>query len=319
MSNNGVHPDFGKVAVMFGGHSAEREVSLKSGNAVLNALLQCGVQAQAFDPAERPLTDLVEDGFDRVMIMLHGRGGEDGSMQGALQQLGLPYTGSGVLGSALAMDKVRSKRIWQALGLPTAEYRVVQKRHFNARSCAAIMGDLGEAVMVKPAREGSSIGMAKVTTVDALSAAIEQAFQYDDQVLLERFIVGQEFTVSLLRDRVLPSIRMHTPRTFYDYEAKYQSSSTEYHCPSGLSPEQETCLGELAARAFAAVDGSGWGRVDFMQDSAGRFYLLEANTVPGMTEKSLVPMAAKQAGLSFNDLVLDILATSLRFDAPGEE
>ncbi|MDF2178430.1 D-alanine--D-alanine ligase [Aliiglaciecola sp. CAU 1673] len=317
MSNSQALTDFGKVAVMFGGHSAEREVSLKSGNAVLNALLQSGVQALAFDPAKQPLTDLIKESFDRVLIMLHGRGGEDGSMQGALQQLGLPYTGSGVLGSALAMDKVRSKRIWQALGLPTAEYQVVDKQHFNAGSCTAIMAALGEAVMVKPAREGSSIGMAKVTTAQELSAAIEQAFQYDNEVLLERFITGQEFTVSLLRGRVLPSIRMRTPRTFYDYEAKYQSSTTEYHCPSGLDAEQERALGELAARAFSAVDGSGWGRVDFMRDNAGRFYLLEANTVPGMTEKSLVPMAARQAGLSFSELALEILATSLASDSQG--
>ncbi|WP_102797240.1 D-alanine--D-alanine ligase [Bowmanella denitrificans] len=302
--------EFGKVAVLFGGTSAEREVSLKSGQAVLNALKSQGVDAYAFDPASQPLTELVNKHFDRVLIMLHGRGGEDGTLQGALQQLAIPYTGSGVLGSALSMDKVRSKWIWQALNLPTAEYQVIDKSSFNAEHCADIMVRLGGIVMVKPANEGSSIGMTKVSDAGQLSAAIEQAFLYDHQVLVERFIVGQEFTVSLLGERALPSIRMQTPRTFYDYEAKYQASSTEYFCPSGLDVETESRLAELARRAFTAVNGSGWGRIDFMQDQAGQFYLLEANTVPGMTEKSLVPMAAKQAGMSFAELTLEILATS---------
>lgn len=301
---------FGKVAVLFGGTSAEREVSLKSGQAVLDALLGAGVDAHAFDTANAELTELVAAKFQRVLIMLHGRGGEDGTLQGALQQLGIPYTGSGVLGSALCMDKVRSKWIWQALGLPTAEYQVVDKSSFNADLCGDILSRLGGIVMVKPANEGSSIGMAKVSTATELQEAVTQAFQFDQQVLLERFITGQEFTVSLLGDNTLPSIRMQTPRTFYDYEAKYQSDTTQYFCPSGLDGQRETQLGELACQAFAALGGSGWGRVDFMQDKDGQFYLLEANTVPGMTQKSLVPMAAKQAGMSFTELALEVLATS---------
>lgn len=301
---------FGKVAVMFGGRSAEREVSLRSGQAVLNALVGAGVNAHGFDPADRQLHELVEQKFDRVLIMLHGRGGEDGSLQGALQQMNMPYTGTGVLGSALCMDKIRSKQVWQSLGLPTANYEIADKRDFNAANCGDIMTRLGDLVMVKPAQEGSSIGMAKVSNAHQLAAAIQQAFEYDDKVLLEQFIQGSEYTVSLLNGIALPSISMSTPRDFYDYEAKYQSNSTEYFCPSGLSDEQETDLAQLALNAFDAVAGSGWGRIDFMQDAQGQFYLLEANTVPGMTEKSLVPLAAKQAGLSFAKLSLAVLATA---------
>ncbi|WP_334013602.1 D-alanine--D-alanine ligase [Alteromonas sp. S167] len=310
-------PDqYGKVAVLLGGDSAEREVSLNSGNAVLNALLRQGVDAFAFDPAERPLTDLITLNVDRALIMLHGRGGEDGSMQGALQLLKIPYTGSRVLGSALAMDKIHTKQVWQSLGLPTAKYEIADKRHFEAGKCSAIMDKLGNEVMVKPAREGSSIGMARVTSAKQLEAAIQDAFKYDNQVLLEQYIDGPEFTVSVLQGQALPSIRMSTPHTFYDYAAKYQDNTTEYYCPSGLSEEQEAQLAKLAARAFDAVSGSGWGRVDVMQDNQRQFYLLEANTVPGMTEKSLVPKAAKVAGLSFDELVLSILSTS--FDVQPE-
>jgi D-alanine-D-alanine ligase len=302
--------EFGKVAVMFGGNSAERDVSLKSGAAVLQALLTAGVDAHAFDPAEQPLSVLLDQRFDRVFIMLHGRGGEDGSMQGALQLLGLPYTGSGVLGSALAMDKIRSKQLWRSLDLPTSDFVVAEKSTFEATGCEDIIARLGGTVMVKPAHEGSSIGMAKVTSADALSQAVSSAFEYDNEVLLERYIQGREFTVSLLQGQALPSIRMQTPRDFYDYEAKYQASSTEYFCPGGLSDELELRLAELAQQAFKAVGGSGWGRVDFMQDTDGNFYLLEANTVPGMTQKSLVPMAARQAGIDFGQLSLSILQTS---------
>lgn len=301
--------DFGKVAVMFGGNSAEREISLLSGNAVLSALLEQGVDAHGFDPKDLPLTELVARKFDRVLIMLHGRGGEDGSLQGALQQLGIPYTGSGVLGSALAMDKIRTKQVWQSLGLPTANYKIASKRGFDAGSCPAIMAELGDVVMVKPAQEGSSIGMAKVTDAAQLASAIQDAFKYDNEVLLEQFIQGPEFTVSILNGEALPSIRMSTPRTFYDYTAKYKTDSTEYFCPSGLADEQEKVLGEIALKAFSAAAGSGWGRVDFMQDLQGNFYLLEANTVPGMTEKSLVPMAARQKGLEFGQLCMAILAS----------
>lgn len=301
---------FGKVAVLLGGASAEREVSLRSGKAVLDGLLAAGIDATAFDPAERQITELLDEKFTRVLIMLHGRGGEDGSMQGALELLKLPYTGSKVLGSALAMDKVRSKQIWQTLGLPTAKYQIADKRSFDARSCEAIMADLDNIVMVKPAHEGSSIGMAKVTSAAQLESAIQNAFEYDDVVLLEQFIQGQEYTVSILNGEALPSIRMSTPRTFYDYDAKYHSNTTEYFCPSGLNDDDEKMLGILACSAFAGVSGSGWGRIDFMQDSRGQFYLLEANTVPGMTATSLVPMAAKQAGMTFSELAVSILATS---------
>ncbi|BFT29467.1 D-alanine--D-alanine ligase [Alteromonas sp. D210916BOD_24] len=302
--------EYGKVAVLLGGDSAEREVSLNSGNAVLSALLRQGVDAFAFDPSQRPLTDLLALNVDRALIMLHGRGGEDGSMQGALQFLKIPYTGSRVLGSALAMDKIHTKQVWQSLGLPTAKYEIADKRHFEAGKCSAIMDKLGNEVMVKPAREGSSIGMARVTSAKQLETAIQDAFKYDNQVLLEQYIDGPEFTVSVLQGQALPSIRMSTPHTFYDYAAKYQDNTTEYYCPSGLSDEQEAQLAKLASRAFDAISGSGWGRVDVMQDSQRQFYLLEANTVPGMTEKSLVPKAAKVAGLSFDELVLRILSTS---------
>ena len=303
---------YGRVAVMLGGDSAERAVSLNSGNAVLKALLSAGVDAFAFDTAERQLADLIAEKVDRVLIMLHGRGGEDGSMQGALQQLGIPYTGSGVLGSALSMDKIHTKQIWQCLQLPTAKYEIAVKSRFEAGSCGAIMNKLGGKVMVKPAREGSSIGMAKVTSAKQLETAIQDAFKYDNQVLVEQFIDGREFTVSVVQGKALPSIRMSTPHTFYDYSAKYQDNTTEYFCPSGLSDEQESTLAQLCTDAFDALSATGWGRVDVMQDSqTEQFYLLEANTVPGMTEKSLVPKAAAAAGISFQELVLAVLATSM--------
>ncbi len=303
---------YGRVAVMLGGDSAERAVSLNSGNAVLKALLSAGVDAFAFDTAERQLTDLMAEKVDRVLIMLHGRGGEDGSMQGALQQLGIPYTGSGVLGSALSMDKIHTKQIWQCLQLPTAKYEIAVKSRFEAGSCSAIMNKLGGKVMVKPAREGSSIGMAKVTSAKQLETAIQDAFKYDNQVLVEQFIDGREYTVSVVQGKALPSIRMSTPHTFYDYSAKYQDNTTEYYCPSGLSDEQESTLARLCTDAFDALSATGWGRVDVMQDSqTEQFYLLEANTVPGMTEKSLVPKAAAAAGISFQELVLAVLATSM--------
>jgi D-alanine-D-alanine ligase len=302
--------DYGKVAVMLGGSSAEREVSLNSGKAVLQGLLDMDIDAHAFDPAERPLTQLIAGNFGHVVIMLHGRGGEDGSLQGALQQLNLPYSGTGVLGSALCMDKIRSKQVWQSLGLPTANYKIADKRSFDARSCGAIMDSLGNEVMVKPAQEGSSIGMAKVNSALQLEIAVQDAFKYDDKVLIEQFVHGSEYTVSILDGKALPSISMTTPRVFYDYAAKYQTDSTVYSCPSGLSDALEIELGELALEAFDALAGTGWGRIDFMQDRLGRFYLLEANTVPGMTEKSLLPLAAKQFGMSFAELSLAVLKTS---------
>lgn len=302
---------FGRIAVMLGGESAEREVSLNSGNAVYNALHEAGCDVIKFDPATRRLTDLIEENVDRVFIMLHGRGGEDGSMQGALEQLKIPYTGSGVLGSALAMDKIHTKQIWQTLGLPTAKYKIAERGQFDDQTGLTILEELNHAIMVKPACEGSSIGMAKVSDLMGLKHALNEAFRYDHQVLLEQYITGAEYTVSVLNGEALPSIRMQTPHSFYDYAAKYEDSTTQYFCPSDLTAEQESELADLCVRAFKAVSAQGWGRVDVMQDQHGQFYLLEVNTVPGMTATSLVPKAAKVAGYSFTDLCFAVLATSL--------
>lgn len=296
---------FGNVAVMFGGHSAEREVSLRSGAAVLKALQDAGVNAFAFDPQTQSLAELAATEAQRVFIVLHGRGGEDGSMQGALQQLGLPYTGSGVLGSALAMDKIRCKWLFQAQQLPTAPFAVV---HNNDTDFAGLLASLGGKVMVKPANEGSSIGMSAASTAEELELAIRAALKYDSEILVERWINGREFTVAILNGQVLPIVEMRTPRAFYDYEAKYQANSTEYLCPAPLSAEQTAAMQDTALKAFNAVGASGWGRVDIMLDQSGQHFLLEVNTVPGMTEKSLVPMAAKAAGLSFQQLVMAILS-----------
>lgn len=305
--------NFGKVAVMFGGASAEREVSLNSGKAVLAALRNQGIDAIEFDPSVRPLTDLVLLKVDRVFIALHGRGGEDGSMQGALQSLSIPYTGSKVLGSALAMDKIRCKWLWSQLGLPTAEYHVVDATQpFDITMAEQYIKEFQGQAMVKPALEGSSVGMTKANSATDLVEGVEHAFEFDEHILIERYIEGNEYTVSMLNGRALPSIRMTTPRDFYDYTAKYHAEgSTQYFCPSGLSAEAEQQIAQIATRAFAAVDGFGWGRIDFMQDLEGQFYLLEANTVPGMTASSLVPMAASAAGLTFESLCIEILKTSL--------
>jgi len=302
--------DFGKVAVLMGGNSAEREVSLKSGHAVLNALIAQQIDAFAFDPAERPITDLLSLGVERAFIVLHGRGGEDGAMQGALQSLNVPYTGSGVLGCALAMDKVRTKQIWQSLHLPVAPSIVIRvgSAQWNA---AQILKQLGDKVIVKPALEGSSIGMSVASEAGELDAAIREALRYQSDVLVERWINGKEYTVALLNDEALPVIRLQTPHQFYDFSAKYQANDTQYHCPAGLSDEDEEYLRHLAVLAFSAIDGRGWGRIDAMRDDEGQWFLLEANAVPGMTEKSLVPMAAKQYGLSFEQLVWNILAQTL--------
>lgn len=303
--------EFGKVAVMMGGHSAEREVSLKSGQAILNALQAQGIEAVAFDPAQQPLQALLEQNIDRVFIALHGRGGEDGSMQGALQTLGLPYTGSGILGCALAMDKVRTKQIWQAMGLPVADSVSVSPQQRDQIDTQQVMADLGGRVIVKPANEGSSIGMSVANDAEQLATALDIAFQYDQQVLVERWIVGKEYTVGLLAGEALPVIRLQTPHEFYDFAAKYQANDTQYHCPAGLSAEDEQHLQQLAVVAFAGLGCRGWGRIDAMRDEQGNWYLLEANAVPGMTEKSLVPMAAKARGDSFSTLVENILAQTL--------
>ena len=302
---------FGKVAVMLGGTSAERDVSLKSGMAVLKGLVAKGIDAHAFDPAAYSLQELVEQKFDRVFIALHGRGGEDGSMQGALQILEMPYTGSDVLGCALGMDKVRCKQIWHSLGLPTANWRVVTQNEIAQVNAEAMLQELGGRVIVKPAREGSSIGMSIADNGRSLELALQHAAKFDDDLLVEQWVEGAEYTIGILEGKALPVIRLQTPHEFYDFEAKYQANDTQYHCPAGLSDEDEARLRALAERAFSAIGGSGWGRIDVMRNNAGEWFLLEANTVPGMTEKSLVPMAAKVAGLAFDDLVERILAQTL--------
>ena len=296
--------DFGKVAVMMGGKSAEREVSLKSGAAVLAALRSSGVDAHSFDPQDKALEALHAEGFQRVFIALHGRGGEDGTLQGALDLLEIPYTGSGVLASALAMDKWRSKLVWQASGLPVPDYVVLDA----ADDFAAVEARLGLPLFVKPANEGSSIGISKVKQAGGLRAAFELAARYDACVIAERYLAGGEFTVGILNGRALPVIRIVPATEFYDYDAKYLRDDTEYRIPSGLGEQRETEMRDLALRAFAVLGGRGWGRVDFMLDAAGRIYCLEANTSPGMTDHSLVPMAARAAGIAFPQLVLDLLA-----------
>ncbi len=300
--------EFGKVAVLFGGTSAEREVSLRSGEAVLTSLCRSGVDAHAFDPKIQPLTDLAH--YDRAFIVLHGRGGEDGSMQGALQQLAIPYTGSGVLACAIAMDKVRTKLLWKGLGLPTAPFAVVSQGQPLLSECQRIIAELGLPVMVKPANEGSSVGMAKANNEAQLMAAIETALTHDASVLVEAWIQGPEYTVAIVGDQVMPSIHMETEHEFYDYQAKYHSSTTQYHCPADLSAVDEQALRQLAKHAFDSLGCQGWGRVDVMRNPKGEWQLLEVNTVPGMTETSLVPKAAREAGFSFDALVLNVLALS---------
>ena len=303
--------DFGKVAVLLGGNSAEREVSLRSGSAILNALLRQGVDAVAIDPQHDDITELKKQGVERVFIALHGRGGEDGTIQGFLSTLQIPFTGSDVLSSAITMDKSKTKQIWQSYQLPTASYQIIVKEEFDPAQAEDILTSLSGTVMVKPVNEGSSIGMAKVENAAQLADALSEAFKFDNKVLLESWITGQEFTVSMLNGEALPAIRMQTENAFYDYQAKYQSSDTLYFCPCGLAPEKLAELNQLATKAFAAVGCSGWGRVDFMLDQQGGWYLLEVNTVPGMTETSLVPKAAKQAGYDFDQLVLEILKQTL--------
>ncbi len=296
---------YGRVAVLLGGNSAEREISLRSGAAVLAALQGAGVDAQAFDPAERAITELRQ--FDRAFIALHGRGGEDGCMQGALELLDLPYTGSGVLASALGMDKMRSKQIWLGQGLPTPAFR----RLFAGMDFDAVVAELGLPLMIKPAHEGSSIGMSKVDRREQLESAYAQAAQYDALVIAEAYIQGEEFTIPLLGERALPVIRLQTPHAFYDYDAKYRAGDTQYLLPCGLDAQTEQALQDLARRAFAGLGARGWGRMDAMRDAQGRFWLLEINTVPGMTDHSLVPMAARAAGLDFPRLCLRILDQTL--------
>ena len=297
---------FGKVAVLMGGRSAEREISLKSGTMVLNALKKSGVDAHAFDPRDSGLEALKAQRFDRAFIALHGRFGEDGTVQGALEYLGIPYTGSGVMASALAMDKWRTKLLWRAAGLPTPNDELMSAR----TDPAGLAARLGLPLMVKPAREGSSIGMSKVTTIEKIAPAYELAARYDGVVIAERFVEGIELTAAILGDEPLPLIRLETPREFYDYEAKYFADDTRYICPCGLPAEQERSVQRTALEAFRVLGCSGWGRVDAMLDRDGKLQLLEVNTIPGMTDHSLVPMAARAKGMSFEDLVMRILDTA---------
>ena len=301
---------FGKVAVLMGGTSAEREVSLNSGRAVLDGLLRQGVDAHAVDiTGPQEIVELYQDSYERAFIVLHGRGGEDGQIQGALQTLGISYTGSGVMGSAIAMDKYRTKLMWGGVGLPTPDYQLLRNP-----SDLKLAAALGFPLMIKPANEGSSIGMSRVTTEGELDKAWRVAREYDPIVIAERWITGSEYTVSILGGDALPVIRLETPNEFYDYEAKYQSNETGYHIPSGLDPVSEQQAQVLALEAFDAVGASGWGRVDMMIDEAGGMWLIEANTVPGMTDHSLVPMAAKSQGIGFDELVWKILQQTMGHD-----
>lgn len=300
-----------KIAVLLGGFSAERDVSLQSGAAVLKGLREGDVDAYAVDPREVPLTTLKEEGFDKVFIALHGRGGEDGTLQGLLEFMDLPYTGSGVMASAITMDKLRTKLLWKGAGLPVAPWVALTRRAFAAgldEATRQAIQALGLPLIVKPSREGSSVGMSKVDASETLDVALTLAFEHDDEVLIEKWLSGPEFTVAILGEEILPSIRIQPAGTFYDYEAKYLSDDTQYFCPSGLDAQRESALNALVLQAWNALGCRGWGRVDVMLDSDGEFYLLEVNTAPGMTSHSLVPMAARQAGLSFSQLVVRILA-----------
>ena len=298
--------DFGKVAVLMGGRSAERAVSLKSGERVLAALKAKGVSAHAFDPKERAIGGLVEERFDRAFVILHGRYGEDGTMQGALELLGIPYTGSGVLASALALDKWHTKLVWQACGIPSPRSELLGR----GSDMQAVATRLGLPLMVKPANEGSSIGMTKVRNARDLPEAYALAANYDRMVIAEAFVDGVELTAGILGDKPLPLIKLETPREFYDYEAKYEADDTRYLIPCGLPPDAERIVQDEALFAFDALGCSGWGRVDLILDRSGKPYFLEVNTLPGMTDHSLVPMAARHAGLSFEDLCVRILESA---------
>ncbi len=300
---------FGKVAVLMGGHSAEREISLQSGQAVLDALQLSRVDAELLDPASpEALQNLAAQHYDCVFNALHGCGGEDGVVQGYLEMLQLPYTGSGVLGSALCMDKLRAKQLWQGVGLPTPEWVLLQVES----DLQLVSEQLGFPVIIKPVHEGSSLGMSKVKDSLELEQAWKAADQFDHQVIAERWISGPEFTAGVIGRQVLPLIRLETPREFYDYQAKYQSDTTQYHCPCGLAGDHEQALQTLSLQAFDVLGASGWGRVDFILDSDDQPWLIEVNTVPGMTNHSLVPMAARVAGIEMPELVWRILETSER-------
>ncbi|MDG1311420.1 MAG: D-alanine--D-alanine ligase [Porticoccaceae bacterium] len=307
MSNPSAMSKLGRVGLLYGGTSSEREISLMSGYAVHKAMLSLGIDVVAIDADENLLQTLPSHNLDRVFIALHGPGGEDGTLQGALEYLGIPYTGSGVLASALAMDKLRCKQMWQGIGLPTADFAVLEEES----NWPDIMQRLGGKAMVKPACEGSSIGMSPAETEQQLQQAWAEASRFGATVIAEPLMEGEEYTVAILGDQVLPSVRIQASAVFYDYQAKYFSDETQYFCPSGLSDELETELRTLCMNAFRSVGCSGWGRVDVMVDNQGKFQLLEVNTVPGMTGHSLVPMAAEAAGLKFEQLVQAILEESI--------
>ncbi|QGN36579.1 D-alanine--D-alanine ligase [Klebsiella oxytoca] len=299
-----------KIAVLLGGTSAEREVSLNSGSAVLAGLREAGIDAQPVDPRDTDITQLKNMGFQKAFIALHGRGGEDGTLQGLLELIQLPYTGSGVMASAISMDKLRSKLLWQGAGLPVAPWVALTRKQFNAGLTTEVQQQislLGLPLVVKPSREGSSVGMSIVSESCALQNALALAFQHDDEVLLEKWLSGPEFTVAIVGEEILPSIRIQAAGTFYDYEAKYLSDETQYFCPGFEDPARESEIQALVQKAWESLGCDGWGRIDVMLDSDGQFYLLEANTSPGMTSHSLVPMAARQAGMSFSQLVVRIL------------
>ncbi|MDP2904352.1 MAG: D-alanine--D-alanine ligase [Methylovulum sp.] len=298
---------FGRVAVIMGGSAAEREVSLRSGAAVYSALKNQGVDAVAIDVTGSPIEALSGQKVDRVFNIIHGRGGEDGVLQGVLEAMGIPYTGSGVMASALTMDKLRTKLCWQGYGMVTPTWHVLK----SADDLDTCITKLGFPVIVKPAQEGSSLGMGKALDRDELLQALHTAAEYKCDVYAERWVTGKEYTVGILQDEALPVIRLETPRSFYDYEAKYNATTTQYHCPCGLSQDQEQTLKKLALTAAEVVGVKGWSRVDVFIDDDGQYQLIEINTVPGMTDHSLVPMAAKQAGITFDALVWRILETSL--------
>jgi D-alanine-D-alanine ligase len=298
-----VQEKFGKVAVLMGGRSAEREISLMSGSGVLKALRSKGVDAHAFDPAERELGELKRESYARCFIALHGRGGEDGTLQGALEFLGIPYTGSGVLGSALAMDKLRTKQVWMASGIPTPPYEAIDA----TTDFSAVAKRLGLPLIVKPVQEGSSIGITKVKAVADMDEAFAQAVNYDRAVIAERFIDGPEYTASIVDDAPLPLIRIEAPEGQYDYQNKYFTDVTKYIVPCGLPAPKEEAIKQLSLRAFKAAGCTGWGRIDLMLDEKGDPWLLEVNTSPGMTGHSLVPMAAKAVGISYEDLCVMVL------------
>ena len=299
-----------KIAVLLGGTSAEREVSLNSGTAVLNALRKQGYDAHPIDPKEFPVATLKEQGFDRVFNILHGRGGEDGTMQGLLEQIGIPYTGCGVMTSALTMDKMRTKMLWKAFGLPVAEMEIVTVENRANLTPESVVKKLGLPLMVKPSLEGSSVGLTKVKAIEELESAVDFALKFDRTVLIEEWLAGDEFTVPVLNNEVLPSIKIVPEGEFYDYDAKYISDNTQYFCPAGLSDAREQELRRLVKQAYDVVGCRGWSRIDVMADAEGKFRLVEVNTNPGMTSHSLFPKSAATVGYSFEQLVEKILELS---------